>query len=315
MRGGRTRGFPEPAHLWWLLEGSGPDSHPEGPRFPTLLPAAPSRRPRASPRQPQIPDPRDFNSPRAAPRGVRHFPAFSSKAGSSSSLAPSPPEGWPRATGESSCRRSGRAQRAPRGPPPHLVPLTREGGRGQGPRPRPPEAGGAGEQPVGAGFVAPRPAARWRHAPPTPPGPGSGSAQGSGGRGGAERSGRRIVGRAGGRAGRGPDPARDRRRAAAEAQVSACARGWGSLSKLAAAGCSAGTELRSSGGVWRQGWRGGGNELGGRGGSAGDGVRRRRMKRKRELMGCLSGSLWASWGGRSCGFEQPLRRGRGLSGS
>lgn len=72
--------------------------------------------------------------------------------------------------------------------------------------------------------------------------------------------------------------------------------GGGSLSKLAAAGCSVGTELGANGGVWRQGWRGGGNELGGRGGAAGDGVRRRRMKRKRVGGVDLVGEFVGEWG-------------------
>lgn len=226
MRRGRTPGLPRTCASL-VVPRRVRSGLTRGSPFPNLAAADPSRRPRASLRQPQNPDPRYFNSPRAAPRGIRHFPAFNSKAGSSSSLAPSPQEGWPWATGERKCRRSGRSQRARLSVLPHTwfrSPVSEAADRAPGPAPRKREC--AGEQPVGAGFVAPRPAARWRHAPPrpAPPGPGSGSAQGSGGRGGAERSGRRIVGRAGGLAG---DPARDRRRAAAEAQVSASDRGRG----------------------------------------------------------------------------------------
>lgn len=161
----------------------------EDPRFPPPLPPALSR---SSLPQAQNPDPRCLNSPRAAPGGIRHFPAFNSKADSSSLLAPGPQEGWPRATGENRCRRRRQSPRARLAVLPHTwfrSPVQ--------------EAGAPAH--LGTRFVAPRPVARLRHAPGPPlRDPEAGARRGAAGA--AGRSGPRIVGRSGGRVDRGPIP-------------------------------------------------------------------------------------------------------------
>lgn len=79
------RGLPNPAHPQWFLEGSGLDSRFHSPVSQPYCSSAPSLWPWSSCRHPQNPEARRLNSPSPAPRGLRHFPAFNSKAESSSS--------------------------------------------------------------------------------------------------------------------------------------------------------------------------------------------------------------------------------------
>lgn len=74
-----------------------------------------------------------------------------------------------------------------------------------------------------------------------------------------------------------------------------------------------GTELKANEGRDGRG-RGGGNEAGGRGEVAGLGGSETK-KEEVDRDGAGEAACGRVWGGESCGFEQLLRRGRGLSGN
>lgn len=226
MRSGR---LPQPVHPRWVLKGSDAQSPTLLPHLPQLSAMAFSPAPTKS--RPVALQLTQLRVPRNPP-----FPAFNSKAGSSS------PGPRPVAPGRAILRRHGRGVRWP----PVACLLVKRETPERAPLCFPLTLGfihqlqeavsGASREGAGLRGAPPRNALASRPRP-APPEPGSRSARGSGGRGGAERPDQWwAVGRAAGR-GAGPGPAA---RGVGGPGEWRRPRVGGSISKLVFAGCLVG---------------------------------------------------------------------------